>query len=83
MLISNEGINISNQFTSDLTKDYGLAVKQHNNNRESIAIRIFYENTMEGLRRFKSTLNTKYGYPLNFYYVAFARGRGKNLIIQI
>ena len=77
LLISNEGINISNQFTSDLIKNYGSAIKQHNNNRESIAIRIFYENTMEGLRRFKSTLNSNFGYPLNFYYVAFARGRGK------
>ena len=77
MLISNEGINISNQFTSDLIKDYGSAVKQHNNNRESIAIRIFNENAIEGLRRFKSVLNSKFGYPLNFYYIAFARGRGK------
>ena len=77
LLISNEGINISNQFTSDLIKDYGSAVKQHNNNRESIAIRIFNENAIEGLRRFKSVLNSKFGYPLNFYYIAFARGRGK------
>lgn len=77
LLISNEGINISNQFTSDLIKDYGSAVKQHNNNRESIAIRIFYENAKEGLRRFESVLNSKFGYPLNFYYIAFARGRGK------
>ena len=77
LLISNEGINISNQFTSDLIKDYGSAVKQHNNNRESIAIRIFNENAIEGLRRFKSDLNSKFGYPLNFYYIAFARGRGK------
>lgn len=79
LLISNEGINISNQFTSDLIKDYGSAVKQHNNNRESIATRIFYENAKEGLRRFKSVLNSKFGYPLNFYYIAFARGRGKKI----
>ena len=77
LLISNEGINISNQFTSDLIKDYASAVKQHNNNRSSIAKRIFNENANEGLRRFNNSVNDKYGYPLYYYYIAFARGRGK------
>ena len=77
VLISNEGINITNQFTSDLIKDYGSAVKQHNNNRSSIAIRIFNENATEGLRIFNNTINDKFGYPLYYYYMAFARGRGK------
>ena len=77
LLISNEGVNITNQFTSDLIKNYDSAVKQHNNNRKSIAIKIFNENAIEGIRIFRNSMNNKFGYPLKFYNIPFARGRGR------
>ena len=77
LLISNEGVNITNIFTSDLIKDYGSAVKQHNNNRKSIAIRIFNENALSRTVIFRNSVNDKFGYPLKFLNIQFARGRGK------
>ncbi|MDG2397072.1 MAG: hypothetical protein P8M03_05410 [Flavobacteriaceae bacterium] len=77
ILILNEGILSSASFISNLIKNYREAVQRHEYNKDREAVRLYVQITNQSINKFQTNINDNFGFPMYYYYMPFARGKGR------